>query len=125
MFYDLYGLTLQSAIPLPARVASRQQTADHCITWGDRRPVTTAPPPGDIIARWCLTETFGATLSRSVDRYIYRIHTRCDFEITHDLGRVIVHFTSAGRIVKRSRLSTPVMTHSTGPISGRVPIFTG
>jgi hypothetical protein len=94
VFYDLYGLTLQSAIPLPARVASRQQTADHWIAWGDRRPVTTDPPPGDIIARWCLTETFGATLSRSVDRYIYRIHTRCDFEITRDLRRVVVHFTS-------------------------------
>ena len=90
-FYDLYGLTLQSAIPLPARLASRRHTADHWITWGDRRSVTTAPPPGDIITRWCLTETFGATLSHSVDRYIYRIHGQCDFEITHDLGRVVAH----------------------------------
>jgi hypothetical protein len=90
--YDLYGLTLQSSIPLPARLARRRQTPDHWITWGNRRSVTADPPPGDIITRWCLTETFGATLAQSVDHYIYRIHGQCDFEITHSLRHVVVHF---------------------------------
>jgi hypothetical protein len=90
VFYDLYGLTLQSAIPLPARVAGRQQTADHWIAWGDRRPVTTDSPPGDIIARCCVTETLSATLVESADHY--RIHAFCDFEISTDLRRIVVHF---------------------------------
>jgi hypothetical protein len=94
--YEMYGLTLQSAIPLPARLARSRQDPDHWIAWGDRRSVTADPPPGDIVSRWCLTETFGATLTGSADRYIYRIHHLCDFEISGDLQRIVVHFTPDG-----------------------------
>jgi hypothetical protein len=94
--YDLYGLTLQSDIPLPARLAPGGRNPDHWISWGDRRPITTDPPPGDIVTRWCLTETFGATVAQNADGYIFRIHGVCDFEISGDLHRVVVHFTPGG-----------------------------
>lgn len=83
--YDLYGLTLQSEIPLPARLARGWRDPDHSIAWGDRRPITTDPAPGNIVTRWCLTETFGATVAQNADGYIFRIHGVCEFEISGDL----------------------------------------
>src|SRR5947199_35477 len=83
----LYGLTLESEVPLPARFAEERQAPDHWIAWGNHRPVTTDPPPGDIVARCCLTETVGATLVESTDRYTYRVHNVCDFDISIDHRR--------------------------------------
>src|SRR5688572_8060001 len=47
--YEAYGLTLKSAIPLPAR-ASTGRAPDHCIVSGDLRAITSEPPPGDIVS---------------------------------------------------------------------------
>lgn len=89
--FELYGLTIRSAIPLPARHARPSGLPEHWFDWGERYPISTDPPPGEILTRWFLNESFGATLTKHVDRHFYRVHGLFDFEIGSDLRRVRVH----------------------------------
>ena len=89
--YELYGLTVRSAIPLPARLARSAVLPDCSFEWGERYPIPADPPPGDILTRWFLTETFGVTLTKHRERHFYRVHGSFDFEIVGDPLRVRVH----------------------------------
>lgn len=86
--YSLYGLTLQSDIPLHAPAG--KGAPDLTITAGPPRPVPAQPAKGELL---CQVQygTGGAAHARTARGYTLRYFNTAEFEFNADLTRVTAH----------------------------------
>jgi hypothetical protein len=88
-FYSLYGLTIQSDIPLHAPPAPTGP-ADLHIHCGVPRPVPAEPAPGELLCRVDYGAG-GAAHTRTEHGYTLRYFNTAEFELSADLTRVTAH----------------------------------
>lgn len=90
-FYSLYGLTLQSDIPLHAPAAAAGSAPDLVINRRAPRSVPAEPAPGDLLCQVDFGKGGGAAHVRSAHGYTLRYYGTAEFEFDAALTRVSVH----------------------------------
>jgi hypothetical protein len=89
--YDLYGLTVRSAIPLiEARPALSGLSADVVVSMGEVIPATLETPPGDVLLDFETDERWYTLVRDAAAGYLFRIYGVCDIELSDDLHEVLL-----------------------------------
>lgn len=87
----LYGLAVRSELPLHQdRTLPSDAAADLEIVLGDQVPRTDEPPPGKVLLHLQVDRQYYTT-SDTGDGYLIRFYSTCDFHISKDLSRAVVH----------------------------------
>lgn len=93
--YSLYGLRIQSEIPLPAPLASGDQPADLRLAWGAPRTIPAAVPDGPLLAKLEIGEGRGYALAADEDGYTLRFYGTAESQIAPDLAHIRLHLDPA------------------------------
>lgn len=93
--YSLYGLRVQSEIPLPAPLASSDQPVDLRITWGETRMIPAAAPDGPLLAKLEIGEGRGYALAADDEGYTLRFYGIAEAHIVPDLAQIHLHLAPA------------------------------
>ncbi|MGD0196625.1 MAG: hypothetical protein ABSC56_01780 [Solirubrobacteraceae bacterium] len=87
--YALHGLTVRSELALDG-AAIPDRDPDIEITFGERRPIRSEPPEGELLSE--LTQPgAGSSLTRDADGYVWRAYGVCEFVTDPARRRVRLH----------------------------------